>query len=221
MKTCVIMQPTYLPWLGYFDLMQKSDVFVFLDHAQFSKQSWQQRNKIRDKNGELILTIPVKHCHHKESLIKDVLIDKSRNPLKKHFKSLEINYSKSRNYPFIIENLREIYSKDYDTLMELNIDLIQLGCRLKKIIPKIVYSSDLQVVGQKVEALVDICKKVDADHYLSPVGSKEYIEQNNLFRQNNIELNYQNYVHPVYQQINYSDFISHMSFIDYLFNVTI
>lgn len=218
MKTCVIMQPTYLPWLGYFDLMRNSDIFVFLDHAQFSKQSWQQRNKIRDKNGELILTVPTKIGHHKEAYIKDVLIDKARNPLRKHLKSIELNYSKSKNYVAVIEELRKIYSKDHDTLHGLNVDLILLGCKLKNISTNIIYSSELHVEGQKVEALIDICKKVNADHYLSPVGSKVYIEENNLFSQNNIALSYQDFKHPVYQQINYTDFISHLSFIDHLFN---
>ena len=59
-KTCVIMQPSYLPWIGYFDLIQRSNVFVFLNDVQFSKQSWQVKNKINSQGKELVLTVPVK-----------------------------------------------------------------------------------------------------------------------------------------------------------------
>lgn len=219
MKTCVVMQPTYLPWLGYFNLIEKSDVFVFLDHVQFSKQSWQQRNKIRDKNGEIILTIPVTHNKTKDTLIKDVEIDLIRNPLIKHFKSIENNYRKSKNYNIIIEEFYKIYTFEYRKLIDLNIDLIKLGCKLKNIQTNFIYSSELNISGQKVEMLIDICNKVGADNYLSPLGSKIYIDENNIFDENNIKLTYQNYEHPEYNQINYPDFISHLSFIDHLFNV--
>jgi hypothetical protein len=213
------MQPTYLPWLGYFDLIEKADVFVFLNHVQFSKQSWQQRNKIRDKNGELILTIPIKHGNHKDTLIKDVLIDTTKKPLIKHLKSIEMNYRKAKNFPVVMEELQKIYLDDYETLQELNIDLIKLGCKLQNISSEFVLSSDLDVQGQKVDALIDICKKLEATHYLSPVGSKDYIDENNIFAANNISLEYQNYKHPVYQQRDFDNFISHLSFIDYLFNI--
>ena len=95
MSTCVIMQPTYLPWLGYFDLINSADVFVFLDHAQYSKQSWHQRNKIRDKNGEQMLTIAVTKESSKEKPINNVLIDLNKKPLVKHFKSIQANYAKN------------------------------------------------------------------------------------------------------------------------------
>jgi hypothetical protein len=219
MKTCVIMQPTYLPWLGYFDLINKSDVFVYLDHVQFSKQSWQQRNKIRDRNGELVLTIPIKHHAHKETFINEVEIDNKQSPLKKHFKSIQLNYIKSKNYKLIIEEIEEIYSKEYNLLMDLNVELIRFGCKRMGLQSDFIYSSSLDVEGQRVEALIDMCKKLGATHYLSPLGSKTYIDENNIFEENGIRLSYQEYTHPVYQQINYDNFISHLAFIDYLFNV--
>ena len=98
MKTCVIMQPTHLPWLGYFDLIKSADVFVFLDHVQFSKQSWQQRNYILTNNGKLMLTIPVIKDSAKNKPINNVDIDNSRKPLVKHMKSIGDNYSKSKNF---------------------------------------------------------------------------------------------------------------------------
>lgn len=217
MRTCVVMQPNYIPWLGYFDLIKKSDVFVFLDHVQFSKQSWTQRNKIRDKNGEIILTIPIKHTPHKEACIHEILIDNDKQPLKKHLKSIQLNYTKAKNCNFIDE-LEEIYTRDYERLMDLNIDLIKLGCKKFNLKSEFLFSSNLDVKGKKVDALIDICKKVNSDHYLSPVGSKSYIDENNIFNKNGIQLEYQNFAHPTYQQIKYDNFVSHLSLIDFIFN---
>ena len=84
MKTIAIMQPTYLPWLGYFDLINRSDVFVFLDSVQFDKRSWQQRNRIKTPNGELMLTVPVLTKGRSDQKICDVMIDPSQKFNKKH-----------------------------------------------------------------------------------------------------------------------------------------
>ncbi len=216
--TCAIMQPTYLPWLGYFDLIQNTDMFVFLDHVQFSKQSWQQRNKIRDKNGEILLTVPIKHTLHKEAYIRDIKIDHIRMPLKKHLKSIQINYSKTKNYHQIKDEIEYIYTQDYELLLDFNIALIKFACRQMNLLQNFVFSSDLNIQGEKVETLINICKTLNATHYLSPLGSKMYIDENNIFEEHSIQLSYQNYTHPIYRQYNYSDFISHLSFIDYLFN---
>ena len=219
MKTCVIMQPTYLPWLGYFNLIERSDVFVFLDHVQFSKQSWQQRNRIRDKSGVQLLTIPVKGKKNELLKIKDVEIDLRQIPLVKHLKSIENNYRKSKNFDVVFSNLFEIYNRNYIRLQDLNVDLILLGCRLMNIPINYKFSSSYELSGDKVEVLIDICQRENADHYLSPIGSKEYIDENNIFHLHNIQLEYQNYTPPEYKQMNYNDFISHLSFIDYLFNI--
>jgi hypothetical protein len=217
MKTCVIMQPTYLPWLGYFNLIEKSDVFVFLDHAQFSKQSWQQRNRIRDKNGELLLTVPVKRSNLDDK-ISSIIIDMNKNALTKHFKSIQLNYRKTKNYSLYIEYLEEIYSHPFEKLVDLNIELIKFGCKIMNIQGEFLLSSELDVKGTRVDSLIDICNKVKANQYLSPIGSEIYIEKNNIFSENNIELIYQNYIHPVYKQSDYPDFLSHLSFVDYIFN---
>jgi hypothetical protein len=212
------MQPTYLPWLGYFDLIKSSNVFVFLDHVQFSKQSWQQRNKVRDKNGEQILTIPVKRTTVKNNPINGVLIDNNKRPLNKHLKTIKNNYAKSRNFKEVYLELEGLYLKKYNYLVDINIDLIKYGCKQMGITPNIILSSSLNVQAKKVEGIVEICHKLDSNHYLSPAGAEEYIEENNIFDSNNIQLSYQSFEHPIYKQMSYAKFISHLSFIDYLFN---
>lgn len=218
MKTCVIMQPTYLPWLGYFDLIKSSDVFVFLDHVQYSKQSWQQRNKVRSENGEQLLTINVKKASTKEYRINEVLIDHGKKPLTKHLQSIRTLYAKAKNFSVIFPELEEIYSREYVYLADLNMDLIKYGMQKFGITTESTNSSTLGVTRPKVEGIIEICKALNCYHYLSPVGSKDYIDANNIFDINGITLEYQSYEHIVYKQIGYTDFISHLSFIDYLMN---
>jgi hypothetical protein len=215
---CVIMQPTYLPWLGYFDLIRRADVFVVLDHVQFEKQSWQQKNRIRNKAGEILLTLPVLHEKGLERRVKDVRIDNSRNALKKHLTSIQLSYSKAMNFGKIYPEIENIYLAQQDYLIDMNISLINVGMKYLGIKKEFMYSSKMDVQGTKVDALVDICKKVGATNYLSPVGSKAYIDENNIFADNGITLEYQQFTHPTYAQLNYPDFISHLAFIDYLFN---
>lgn len=215
---CAIMQPTFLPWLGYFDLIRSVDIFVLLDHVQFEKQSWQQRNRIRSKTGDILLTVPIIHSSDSKN-IKDVRIDITKNFVTKHLKTILLAYSSTLNFSTIYEKLERIYLEKNIYLIDLNLKLLNLGIQCLGLTKEIKFSSEIDVQGKRVEALVDICKKVGADNYLSPVGSKAYIDENNIFEQNNIKLEYQQFNHPVYKQKDYSDFISHLSFIDYLFNV--
>jgi len=217
MKTIAIMQPTYLPWLGYFDLINRSDVFVFLDSVQFDKRSWQQRNRIKTPNGELMLTVPVLTKGRSDQKICDVMIDISQKFEKKHFNSICSNYKKSRYFEFLVVELEEIFNSEINKLADLNIRLIEWLSSKLGINTKFVYSSQLDTDGSKTELLVNICKIINADHYISPAGSKEYIDQNNLFIKSGIKLSYQNYKHPTYSQL-YGDFIPYMSVIDLLFN---
>lgn len=218
---CAVMQPTYLPWLGFFDLIRSVDIFVIYDHVQFEKQSWQQRNKIRNKQGEIMLTVSVMHDKGLNRRVKDVRIDNTRNILAKHLTSIKLAYSRSKNFDIIYPDLEFIFQKKNEFLIDLNVDLIKTGMKHLHINKNILFSSEMSIEGSKVEALIDVCKKTGANQYLSPVGSKVYIDENNLFPIHNIELHYQSFTPPVYQQLKCNDFISHLSFVDYLFNIDI
>ena len=123
-KTCVIMQPTYLPWLGYFDLIRQSDIFVFLNDVQFSKQSWQVKNRIKNLSEELMITIPVK----KSSLstkIDMVLIDNTKNWKKKHLKSIYLAYKKSEFFDEIYPIIENVINTEVDFLSEFNTIIVK------------------------------------------------------------------------------------------------
>jgi len=212
-----IMQPTYLPWIGYFDLMDQVDAFIFLDDIEFSKQSWQQRNRIKTNQGELWLTVPVKN-KNKTQLIKEIRIDNNQKWQKKQFKTIELNYKKSQHFNKYKCFLEKLYCSENDNLTELNIKLILWVKEKLMLNCKIIKSSELELgKGNKVERLIKICQKFKSDEYLSPLGSKEYIEKNNLFEKHGIKLKYQNFVHPEYTQL-FGDFLPYMCILDLLFN---
>jgi len=217
MRTVAIMQPTYLPWLGYFDLIDQSDIFVLLDSVQFDKRSWQQRNRIKAPSGELLLTVPVFSRGKRDQKICEVQIEQSSNFADKHIRTIEHYYGKAPLFNSYIGELSAILRRRHQNLAELTIDLINWLSEAIGIKTELVRSSSLGVQGKKVELLVALCKTVGAECYLSPPGAKAYVDENNIFAQNNIRLEYQNFKHPVYSQL-YDDFIPYMSVIDLLFN---
>ena len=208
-----IHQPQYLPWLGYFDKMDQADVFVLLDDVQYKKNEWQNRNKIRNAEGWQWITVPVLHEFGQK--IYEIKIDNQRDWREKHLKSIEQNYSQA---PYFKENFsfcKEILEKEWEHLVELNIGFVQ---HLKKglgISTDIVRSSTLGIETDKTERLVDICKHLQADIYLSGTGGSDYLEEEK-FQESGIQLEYQKYTHPEYKQV-YNGFCPHMSVIDLLF----
>ncbi|OGC04165.1 hypothetical protein A2276_06095 [candidate division WOR-1 bacterium RIFOXYA12_FULL_43_27] len=211
----VIMQPTYLPWIGYFDLMDQSDVFVFLDDVQFEKQSWQSRNRIKTLQGELWLSVPV--VKKFPQLLKDVEINNATAWSKTHFKSIVQNYQKAAYFKDLIKDYEMIYETGWSKLAELNIKLIKTIVTRLNLAKKMLFSSELNCTGNRVGRLINICKAVGADTYLSPLGSKGYIDEDNRFEAEGVKLEYQQYTCPQYRQ-QYGDFIPFMSTIDLLFN---
>ena len=217
MLTLAISQPTYLPWLGYFDLMHQCDVFIFLDNVQFEKRGWQQRNKIKTSHGELLLTVPIKSKGRYKQKINETMIDTSQDFKKKHLNSIKNSYKKSKYFNDYFPEIEEIINNSTSSLVELNISLILWVAKKTFIACKTDKSSNLNSKGRKVDLLIDICKKYKATHYISAIGSKNYIDENNLFEENNIILKYQNIIHPNYNQL-FKPFIPYLSTIDLLFN---
>ena len=216
----VIMQPTYLPWMGYFDLMDQSDVFVFLDDVQFSRRSWQQRNKIKTTAGSQWLTVPVMRNHGpevREVDIREVGIDNTFDWASKHLKAIKFNYNRAKCFRDYSDEIETVYGSRWEKLFDLNVSLILRIAKLLGIKSTIIFSSQLAVAGSKTEKLVGLCKRVNADIYLSPVGSAEYINENDIFNDHGIQLKYHSFRFPQYQQL-HGDFITHMSVLDLMLN---
>ncbi len=216
-KTAAIMQPTYLPWIGYFDLMDQADVFVILDSVQFARRSWQQRNRIKTSSGELMLTVPVLSKGKRDQRIDEVLIEPTAGFTNSHLNSIRLAYSKAPYFDALWPALSETLSSKTSKLIDLNLGLITLFQKRLGIKADIVRSSTLAAAGNKVDLLVAVCKEIGVNRYLSPLGSKEYIEENDLFADNDIELVYHEYRHPTYHQL-HGPFLPHMSVLDLLMN---
>ena len=217
-----IMQPTYLPWLGYFDMIDQVDVFVFFDDVQLVKRSWGVRNRIKSHNGELMLTVPVKKTKSlKETKYAGAEINYSENWNRKHLESIKRSYSKAKYFNLFFPVLEKLLMKEYISVAELNISIIKELTGLLNIKTEFLRSSELKdITGKKDERLVSICKAINAGYYLSARGSASYIEKSNpggAFASSGIELYYHNYEHPQYNQL-YGDFLPYMSVIDLIFN---
>lgn len=214
-----IMQPTYLPWLGYFDLMDQVDLFVLLDDVQFRKRSWQQRNRIKTPNGPIWLTVPVfsKGVQTSGTTIAEIEISDPKF-WEKHAKTIKINYSKAEFLREYFDDLVNILSSNTKRLVELNVAIIEYLKDLLSIKTKLIMSSELNVKGKRSEKLAGICEKLGGNIYISPIGSAGYIlEEIEHFRSRNIDVFFHNYEHPVYKQL-HGDFIPYMSVIDLIFN---
>ncbi len=218
---CAIMQPTYNPWLGYFDMIDKVDIFVFLDDVQLAKRSWQVRNRIKGANGEIWLTIPIKKTAKRDEIrIKDALPNYEQNWTDKHLKTIEHNYKKAKYFNEVFPFIENHFSKKAESLAEFNSQLIMDIAKKIGTSTVFKYSSQLNVEGNKDVKLVNICKKLDTEEYLSPQGSAVYINQHHKggeFVTNNIDLYYHDYEHPVYKQL-YGEFLPYMGILDLLMN---
>lgn len=219
----VITQPTYLPWLGYFEMVAKADVFVFLDTVQFERQSWQSRNKIRSTDGRVQwLPVPV-IAAPLDTLIKDIeLAPNTRGVFRKQYQTIRQALSKA---PFFSEadNLLLAHfdvSTIPEKLVNLNIRFVQnTASALGLTSTRFLRASELQATGKRESLLISICRELGADYYYGNAGSAFYLEAaRGMFTESGIKLAYQDWVHPEYSQQG-QEFESHLSCIDAIASV--
>jgi hypothetical protein len=212
-----IAQPTFLPWLGYFDLIHQVDCFVLLDDVQFEKQSWQQRNRIKGPSGLQWLTVPVVFRGRLSQRIVEVEI---REPdfWKTHLRAIELSYRRTPYFDQYFPQLAKIFQAHNGLLAELNCSVIGWLCELLGIFTKRVRSSELKQSGKRSELLVNLCRRLGANSYLSPLGSAGYLlEELGWFSDAGIQVAFQHYEHPRYRQL-FSPFCPYATVLDLIFN---
>lgn len=216
-KTVGIHQPNFVPWLGYFYKIMKSDVFVFLDDVQYVKRSFINRNKIKTKNGEHYIRLPLhQKGKYKQSILDCVVFDKEHT-LDSLFKTVQMSYGKSKYFNDYFEDFKEALREGEDSLVDINISLIKWILEIMEEPLVFKRSSELEgVSGTSTERLISICKSVGAERYLSGHGGEKY-QDKKMFDDANIELVITDFDHPVYSQI-WGDFIPNLSIIDLIFN---
>jgi hypothetical protein len=216
------MQPTYFPWLGYFDIIDQVEAFIFLDNVQLERRSWQARNRIRSSQGELYLTVPISRTASRDKLfINEAWISEAAGWRKTHLKSIFFAYRKAAYfnevYPFVEAMINTKTSK----LADLNCEVIASIAKVIGIDKRFIRSSEIvNIHGEKAARVALICKSVGCDEYLSPRRAAVYIDKispGGEFVNNNIALFYHNYSPPVYTQL-YGEFLPYLSIVDLLFN---
>jgi len=210
----VVLQPGYLPWLGFFDQMHWADTFVIYDDVQYTKNDWRNRNRIKGPNGPQWLTVPVHF--HLGSLIKDVALPEDKRWVKSHVKSLQFAYAKAKYFDDYFLRIKELIEAPHERLIDLDMALIMYLNGTLGIDTQILYSSRMQAQSSKSQRLLNMCRECGATEYLTGDAARDYLDMK-LFEDNGIEVRYHNYKHPVYPQL-HGEFIPYLSIVDLLFN---
>lgn len=213
-------QPQYLPYLGYFHKIFKCDIFMLVDHVQYKKKEWQNRNRIRTPTGWMLLSVPVLTRGKFYQSIKQVRINNNTRWKDKHWKAIRINYVKAPYFKKYIGFFDDLYSREWEHLSVLNETIINFIIAELGIKVKILKSSDYNFKGEKTSLLIEICRKTNCDTYLSGSGGKDYVNEEE-FKIYNLRHMYDEYDCPHYHQQhmkNEKDFVPNLSIIDLLFN---
>lgn len=214
----VILQPSYIPWRGYFDQIRRADLFIFYDDVQYDKHGWRNRNQIKTAQGKQWLTIPVHSKGVTEGIaIKDVRIDWSKPWSRNHLKALMFAYTKSPYFKDYLPLLESFYNRRDECLADFTIETtILLSRELGITTTRFLRSSELpNIDGTKTDRLIQILKQVSAKHYISGPSARDYIEPEK-FEEAGITLEYVEYNYPEYPQL-YPPFDSYVSILDLLF----
>jgi WbqC-like protein family len=215
-KRIVVLQPSYLPWLGYFDQLYKSDVFVLYDDVQYDKHGWRNRNRIKTDKGPLWLTVPV--LTHGQGLPtnRDARIDTRQPWARKHLQGLRVNYAKAPAFEEVFGALEPVLGRPWTYLIDLNRAVLETLCRLLGLTRLILLSSEMDVPGQKSERLIGLCRALGAGRYLTGDAASDYLDETQ-FAAHAIRVEYHHYRHPVYAQL-HGEFVPYLSVVDLLMN---
>ncbi len=217
MKTS-IMQPTFLPWSGYFHLMANVDLFILLDDAQFQKGSWHNRNRIALNSSPHWVTVPVNHEHLGQT-IQNTTINDLRPWREKMVRTLKQVYSKHEHAKELFHFTDLILNESFTSLAQMNIAIIQMMAQKMNVKCQIVKSSELSIQGVRTERLLSILNKVNATNYLSPQGARDYLTDDGFENQNDIGLSYQVFEPTLYVQKSVTTFIPQLSMLDVVMNL--
>lgn len=213
-----IHQPEHLPWLGFFNKIRQADVFVVLDHVQYRRRYFQNRNRIRGSEGPLWLTVPVRVKGRYDQPINEVEIDTEGHPrwTRQCWNSLRHCYAKAPFFSDHAEFFESLYARRWTRLADFNQEIIHYLLAALGIRVEVVRSSTLDLTGRKGDLMLETCRKLGADAYLSGISGRAYLDEI-AFTDAGIALRFQEFHHPIYRQL-HEPFIPCLSTVDLLFN---
>jgi WbqC-like protein family len=215
--TLVVLQPGYLPWLGYFDLLKKADAFVHYDDVQFDKHGWRNRNRVKGPKGAIWLTVPVLHSRRTGQLILDVEIDNRQHWRRRHLSTIGQLYAHAPFTDIILPRLRDIIERPWPRLVDLDLALINWLAAELRISTPCYRASELDIGGDRNERLVNLCHRFGATRYISGKAAQDYLDVA-PFAAAGIEVIWHNYSHPTYPQ-QHGEFVPYLSVLDLMLNL--
>lgn len=216
-KKVAILQSNYIPWKGYFDLINMVDEFIIYDSVQYTKNDWRNRNLIKTSTGLKWLTIPVKHKFLGQKINETEIADNRWK--KKHWETLRINYGKAQYFSMYAPLFEDIYLKlSVEKLSDINRIFIDLICRILEIETKIIDDRVFSKTSKDpTERLVEILKQCHAKVYLSGPSAKDYLNER-LFADDQITIDWMDYSgYKEYRQL-HLPFKHQVSILDLIFN---
>jgi hypothetical protein len=213
-RTLCVLQPGYMPWLGFFDQMARSDIFILYDDVQFDRNGWRNRNRVKSPQGPHWLTVPVRRGLGQ--MIFDVQIDDTQLWARKHVATLRHLYAGAPHLRGYLPELEEILLRPWNRLVDLDLALIALFCRWLGLERETRRSSVLGVDGERTERLLAFCQYFGCRRYLSGDAARSYLDSS-AFADAGIEIEWQNYRHPTYSQL-HGAFVPYLSTLDLILN---
>ena len=217
MKKIAILQSNYIPWKGYFDLINMVDEFILYDDMQYTKRDWRNRNKIQTPQGLKWLSIPIEVKGKYFQKISDTKVNE-KGWSKKHWETIKHTYAKAPYFKEYKNLFEELYLNSNDEyLSQINYKFIIAINKILGIKTKIRWSSEFNLPDGKTEKLLSICKDCNADVYLSGPSAKSYFNES-LAKEENIKIEWMNYSsYPEYRQL-YGQFNHEVTILDLIFN---
>ena len=209
-------QPAHLPWLGYLDKIARSDLFVFLDHVQFEKNSFTNRNRIRTPQGTAWLTVPLSTRGHMNGAIRDLRIDESRPWRERQIRTIAMAYRRAPAFDAVFPVIEGWISDPTDRFADYCFHQLQGWLRQAEIGTEVVRSSDLAPTARKSDLVLELCRRTGADRYLSGALGRNYLDEAS-FAAAGIAVEYQDFRAPIHPQL-WGEFVPNLSAVDHWMN---
>jgi len=217
-STLVVMQPTFMPWAGYFNLACHADHFVFLDDVQLEKQSWQTRNRLFINRKVSWFGVSIRHHGLSQTIHETEVSDKRRLGIKLT-ETFRQSYGRHPFYQDAADILAAFFDHEGENLAQLNINVIKYVFSKLALAPQTRLASETEVRGVRTSRLVNFCELCGVETYLSPIGSADYLAEDGFTDKTFVRLAFQDFTPAVYPQRNTDEFVSHLSILDVVANI--